>query len=157
MIIKKRCPHCNKQIEVSSELDLGTSILLTFACGHTVVEVKLQKVAETKVEALRSLAGDKLLPFQIEGVNFAFSSNVNCLIADEMGLGKTIQALATISLDKPNLLPALIVCKAIATTNWLMECLKWVPAIAQIVNGSKTTFHEQYKIHIISFYLLFRL
>lgn len=157
MIIHKQCPYCNKRIEVISEQDLGSCIIFTFKCNHSVVENKLQVIEEEKIDSLRSLSGHKLFPFQKLGVRFAFQSNVQCLIADEMGLGKTIEALACISLDREQLLPCIVLCKAIAQTNWLREIMNWVPAVAQIVNGSKATCHEKFKIHIVSLDLLSRL
>ena len=133
MIIKKRCPYCNKQIEIESELTLGSSHILTFACGHTVVKDTIDSVNDEKISQLRGIDGGKLYPFQEDGVRFIFNSDVNCYIADEMGLGKTIQSVAALSLDKENLLPALVICKAIARTNWLRIknesysiFLKWV-------------------------------
>lgn len=157
MIIKKKCPHCSKQIELISEIDLGESILQNFVCGHSSVSPKLGRVALATISEYKSFDEHSPFPFQSTGVEFALNSECNCLIADEMGLGKTIQALVTLAMNRKELLPAIIICKTIAATNWLRETINWAKVIPQIVSTSKMTCHEQFKIHIVSFDLVARL
>ncbi len=157
MIIVKRCPYCNKRVEIISELDLGTSKLLTFRCNHTVVEIQLSTATNGNLADYTALDGSKLLPYQIEGVDFIFRSQAKCLLSDEMRLGKTVQSLVALATKKDELLPAIVICKAIAKVDWLRQTINWGKVIAQIVDGSKSTFFEKYKIHIISLDLLPRL
>lgn len=68
----------------------------------------------------------QLYPYQVEGRKFLVSKKV-ALLGDEMGLGKTPQAVRAIDClrlkgDKD---PALIICPAIARTNWQREIDKW--------------------------------
>ncbi|TCZ78295.1 helicase SNF [Paenibacillus albiflavus] len=65
------------------------------------------------------------------------------ILADDMGLGKTVQSIALLVSVLPEIreqgLPALIICPASLTYNWLNELRKFAPEIrAQIADGSKS-------------------
>jgi SNF2 family DNA or RNA helicase len=64
------------------------------------------------------------------------------ILADDMGLGKTIQSIAFLLSELPRIReagsPALIVCPASLTFNWLNELKKFAPDIhAVVMEGSK--------------------
>lgn len=64
------------------------------------------------------------------------------ILADDMGLGKTLQGIAFLVSELPQIRadksPALIVCPASLTFNWLNELKKFAPDIrAVVVEGSK--------------------
>ncbi len=66
------------------------------------------------------------------------------ILADDMGLGKTLQSIAFLLSELPQIreegLPALIVCPASLTFNWLNELKKFAPGIrAVVVEGDKET------------------
>ncbi|KAJ8604061.1 hypothetical protein CTAYLR_001746 [Chrysophaeum taylorii] len=66
---------------------------------------------------------ETLLPFQVEGVRFAFRKK-RALLADEMGLGKTLQAIAFASaLDAP----LLVLCPAGLRAYWADQLETWIP------------------------------
>jgi SWI/SNF-related matrix-associated actin-dependent regulator of chromatin subfamily A-like protein 1 len=87
--------------------------------------------------------GLKLLPFQMEGVNFLEKNNGNALIADEMGLGKTIQTLAWLK-ERKDIRPVLIICPSSVKINWKREINKWIPdASVTILSGlTPYSFHN---------------
>lgn len=64
--------------------------------------------------------------FQREGVAFAESTQLRCLIADAMGLGKTIQALISIKRNKVISYPCLAIVKGATTFQWAKEYGEWV-------------------------------
>lgn len=151
MILHKNCPYCKKRVEIVSEVKLSTSTVLNFKCGHTVVEEQIAaQIDSDGISDFTALDGSTLFPFQVEGIKFAFDSNVQCLISDEMRLGKTVQSFSTMALKKDKLLPAIFICKAAARVDILQQCLNWMKVIPQIIDGSKVTCHEKFKVHIVS-------
>lgn len=124
--ILKLCPTCGKKAEEKShEVSkfMGTRIV-TLTCGHSYTEKLLAKKNWEEFHAQKGIPYT-LRPFQGRGYEFARESGFRCLIADQPGLGKTIQALVSLYFH-PELLPALIVCKAAvkfqigrAAVNWL--------------------------------------
>lgn len=77
----------------------------------------------------------KILPFQIEGVDF-LKDRTNALLADEMGTGKTLQALTALS--HAATVKALIICPASVKYNWEREVRDWgFPWSVQVVESNK--------------------
>ena len=64
----------------------------------------------------------KLFDFQIIGSEW-LASRRHALLADEMGVGKTVQAIR--ACDKVRAKEILVVCPAVARTNWCREFKKW--------------------------------
>lgn len=91
------------------------------------------------IKKIDGLKGDKLIPFQGEGISFTESKNGRALIADDMGLGKTIQALAWLQLHT-DFRPVIIVVPASLKLNWVKEAQKWLnkPNI-QVLYGTDTS------------------
>ncbi|KIP12064.1 hypothetical protein PHLGIDRAFT_400060 [Phlebiopsis gigantea 11061_1 CR5-6] len=82
----------------------------------------------------------KLMPFQVDGVNWLINNWWNlqhCILADEMGLGKTVQIvtfLGKIIQGWEGLLPstahpALVVVPNSTITNWVREFERWAPSL----------------------------
>src|SRR5206468_8137426 len=84
-------------------------------------------------------------------------NNAKFIFADEMGLGKTIQGLLVIACDLDTLLPAMVICKSIAKTNWLREILDALGIPAQVIEKSSETPFDVFKIHILSYDMINRL
>lgn len=78
----------------------------------------------------------ELRPYQREGAAFLAARNF-ALLADEMGLGKTPQAIE--ACDLVGARKVLVVCPAVARTNWIREFERWsvVPRPAQSVDSAK--------------------
>lgn len=64
----------------------------------------------------------ELFDFQRVGASW-LSSRPHALLADEMGLGKTVQVVR--ACDRIDAKEILVVCPAVARTNWLREFEKW--------------------------------
>lgn len=109
------------------------------------------------IKSFETKTGKHLFPYQRDGVIQAYKNNAKFIWNDEMGLGKTIQGLTTIALNKDKLLPALVVCKSIAKTNWLREIMDALKLPAQIIESSSETPFDMFKIHVISFDMMNRL
>lgn len=66
----------------------------------------------------------KLLPFQLEGLNWLMKQEESPLnggiLADEMGMGKTIQVISLL-VTKSHIRPNLIVCPTVAIIQWMEE------------------------------------
>lgn len=81
--------------------------------------------------------GLKLMPFQVDGVNWLCNNWWNlqhCILADEMGLGKTVQIATFLGqvikgFEKLpfSAYPALVVVPNSTITNWIRELERWAP------------------------------
>ncbi|XP_043078331.1 DNA annealing helicase and endonuclease ZRANB3 isoform X2 [Puntigrus tetrazona] len=80
------------------------------------------------LQLLPQKLGEKLMPFQREGVLFALERDGRCMIADEMGLGKTIQAISVAYIFKREW-PLLIVVPSSLKYPWIEELEKWIPEL----------------------------
>ncbi len=85
------------------------------------------------------------------------------ILADDMGLGKTIQSIAYLLSVQPTTHPALIVCPASLTFNWLSEIERFAPELKAIVVTGDPTERQailatasQYHVLITSYPLLMR-
>lgn len=150
------CPTCKRAAIEVSRLNLGTEFLVTLACKHFLFTKVLSKIEPDK-EAI-SVKGEKPFPFQKETIDFIFSSGARALIAHEQGLGKTVCALGAIQL-KPELLPAIIVCKGNLTIQFLKQAFNWLPdtKIPQIIETARGFILPNLDIYIVSYDLLRRL
>ncbi|CAF0806668.1 unnamed protein product [Brachionus calyciflorus] len=66
-----------------------------------------------------------LMPFQIEGIEFAIQQNGRLLLADDMGLGKTIQALGIASYYKEEW-PLFIIVPSSVKFMWKESAKRWL-------------------------------
>ncbi|KAI0720008.1 SNF2 family N-terminal domain-containing protein [Cerioporus squamosus] len=76
----------------------------------------------------------KLMPFQVEGVNWLvhnWHKDQHCILADEMGLGKTVQIVTFIGFIASTFksFPALVVVPNSTITNWVREFERWAPKL----------------------------
>ncbi|GJE85782.1 chromatin remodeling factor-like protein [Phanerochaete sordida] len=84
----------------------------------------------------------KLMPFQVDGVNWLCNNWWNlqhCILADEMGLGKTVQIATFLGqvikgFDKLpfSAYPALVVVPNSTITNWIRELERWAPNLRAV-------------------------
>ncbi|KAJ1698567.1 hypothetical protein LUZ63_007079 [Rhynchospora breviuscula] len=97
-------------------------------------------------ESPKFLAGGKLHPYQLEGVNFlrfSWLNNRRVILADEMGLGKTIQSIAFLaSLHEDNLGPHLVVAPLSTLRNWEREFATWAPHMNVVMYAGSATSRE---------------
>ncbi|KAH8119925.1 hypothetical protein DFH11DRAFT_1557318 [Phellopilus nigrolimitatus] len=76
----------------------------------------------------------KLMPFQVDGVNWLCSNwfhHQQCILADEMGLGKTVQIITFLGIlhARVQAFPSLIVVPNSTITNWVREFARWAPEL----------------------------
>ncbi|PIL31731.1 hypothetical protein GSI_06435 [Ganoderma sinense ZZ0214-1] len=76
----------------------------------------------------------KLMPFQVDGVNWLchnWNKAQSCILADEMGLGKTVQIVTFIGyiVSAFKCFPALVVVPNSTITNWVREFERWAPKL----------------------------
>lgn len=75
---------------------------------------------------MRQHPAPRLLPHQLEGIQFGREARGRLLLADGMGLGKTLQAIM-IAATFPKDFPALIVVPACVLFNFKKEIHRWLP------------------------------
>jgi SWI/SNF-related matrix-associated actin-dependent regulator 1 of chromatin subfamily A len=93
--------------------------------------------------------GDKLYPFQKEGILFIEDKRGRAIVGDEMGLGKSVQALMWLK-THPEIRPAIIICPAPLKLMWEKEIKKWgMKDLIYILNGRKL-----HKIPIVDIYII---
>ncbi|KAL5519231.1 hypothetical protein ACEPAH_914 [Sanghuangporus vaninii] len=76
----------------------------------------------------------KLMPFQVEGVNWLCRNwfrHQQCILADEMGLGKTVQIITFLGLlhARMGAFPCLVIVPNSTITNWVREFARWAPEL----------------------------
>ncbi|KAL5533979.1 hypothetical protein ACEPAG_439 [Sanghuangporus baumii] len=76
----------------------------------------------------------KLMPFQVEGVNWLCRNwfrHQQCILADEMGLGKTVQIITFLGLlhARMGAFPSLVIVPNSTITNWVREFARWAPEL----------------------------
>ncbi|KAK4703254.1 hypothetical protein P7C70_g2963, partial [Phenoliferia sp. Uapishka_3] len=86
------------------------------------------------------IEGGKLMPFQLEGVNFLFFQwwkRTGCILADEMGLGKTVQIITFLTLlnKKQGARPFLVAVPNSTMGNWVREFERWAPGMRVVPYG----------------------
>jgi chromodomain-helicase-DNA-binding protein 7 len=88
--------------------------------------------------------GNKLRPYQLEGVNwllFSWFNGRNCLLADEMGLGKTIQSICFLDgVFRFGIKgPFLVIAPLSTIPNWQREFELWTDMNVIVYHGSQTS------------------
>ncbi|KAI0830534.1 P-loop containing nucleoside triphosphate hydrolase protein [Trametes gibbosa] len=99
-----------------------------------VGRLMIQEFTEDSQPQLGQGSQFKLMPFQVDGVNWLFhnwSISQNCILADEMGLGKTVQIVTFIGCiaSAHKCFPALVVVPNSTITNWVREFERWAPKL----------------------------
>eukprot|EP00931_Biecheleriopsis_adriatica_P063530 TRINITY_DN38492_c0_g2_i1.p1 TRINITY_DN38492_c0_g2~~TRINITY_DN38492_c0_g2_i1.p1 ORF type:complete len:750 (-),score=183.32 TRINITY_DN38492_c0_g2_i1:155-2404(-) len=101
---------------------------------------------------------EKLMKYQIEGVEFGMARCGRCLLGDDMGLGKTLQALALAAQYQEDW-PVLVVCPSSLRWVWKEQALEWLAGLVadgdvQVIQKGAETLNSEAKIWIISYNLL---
>lgn len=150
--LKTPCTVCGKTFESAREFTIGSTISLLGKCGHVMLKHQLDR---KDPEAIISLDGRKLFPFQRDGVRAAEGSGGRILIADEMGLGKTVQALGTLALHN-EMRPFMVIVKSSLKVQWQHEIMRWIgeDCFAQIVDDSSDVLIPGCCGYIISYDLI---
>jgi SWI/SNF-related matrix-associated actin-dependent regulator 1 of chromatin subfamily A len=153
-IVKQLCkvPDCGKVAVEVSRFDFGPTTYIKLQCGHNVESEYLKGADYT---SLTSSDGKKLMPFQIEGVEFSEKANCRVLIADEQGLGKTVEALALLKLHFDELCPAVVATKATIKTQFMREIWNWIPGSkVQVLYSGNEIAVPGFDVYITSYAML---
>lgn len=148
------CPHCQKPLELKSELTLGKEIIQSFTCGHMFAKGKIELEAETLRFKALDLSGHEARPYQREGIEFLLDNLENHgggLLGDQMRLGKTPQAL--LAAANYNKWPILILARSANVYQWVRETKKWcnnLPAGTWVIEGTKSFIPPGFSVYIIS-------
>ena len=125
--------------------DLSTLDQTAFDSNFLYFLNKINNIDKNKKEFIEKLnLPEYLYPFQKEAIAQIVKWNHNALLASDPGCGKT--CMATISLNKLNRYPALIICPASLKVNWECEIHKWTPEIKTYIVEGRNTFQETYVI-----------
>lgn len=146
------CKPCNKQSEQVTEAIVFSKPMIKLACGHWIpkpINPTQHAIAEPIAAQVSAINAPPVQPipeepipnidprdtepnylrayqYQKDGIKWAESQGINCLIADEPGLGKTVQALLLLDRNFDKLTPCLIVVPASLTLQWYRFCLNWL-------------------------------
>lgn len=120
----KTCPVCKTNKHQLSSFKAGPFQFIKLACGHSIREEILQVTKLDKLKAFKSREGNEFLRWQPGSIQFIEEANGRGIIGHEMGLGKMVISCALLNFH-PELLPALIVCKARIRWQWFKHLVNW--------------------------------
>lgn len=154
-IIKNVCPVCQKPAYEKTSTSVAGKRYVVLHCGHAMIHEGAKKAIETYESIVSNKLGFKLLPFQPRFARMMEKSDFRCLLNLEMGLGKTIISLALLRLH-PEMLPAMILCKAKLRRQWFAQILEWMPTdekgkpkyLTQIISGGNQKPTEGFDVYI---------
>ena len=128
--------------KINEFLKFNTKPFLPYR-SPTALEVRSVKRWQQMVQSPPFRAGNKLRPYQLEGLNwlvFCWYEGRGSILADEMGLGKTIQAISFINYlhTRENIHgPFLIVSPLSTIGHWLREIEEWTDLDVVLYQGNK--------------------
>lgn len=108
-------------------------------------DAMLKRISKEKTLDFSAIKS-KLLPYQVQGVEFA-TFRSGAVIADELGLGKTTQAIAAALMKKEifGFSQTLIVCPATIKHQWKQEIEQLTGEKAMIVEGTPAEREKIYR------------
>jgi SNF2 family DNA or RNA helicase len=123
------CPICSKELKESKAIQLGSSKLIQYKCGHIfsrdITVIDPTKLDFTAVDG----SGKKAREYQKSGVEFILNSDFNCIIGDQMRLGKTPQALLALKNAYKERIPVLILVRSANLWQWVREYKVWCDSL----------------------------
>ena len=123
-------------------------------CGHSILADTIMQ----SDEEVTALNGDKLMPFQVEGVKFIEDAGLRGAILDDMGLGKTCQSLVVMK-KHPEAWPFIVFCKSGLKTQWSRAIINWCGPefVPQTVEDGNAQLLPGFRCYIVSLDILRRL
>jgi superfamily II DNA or RNA helicase len=141
--------------DIASAAAAGEEVIIyPDAENFITMELHRQKVAHLADEMKRTPATHllrkellkvELLPYQLQGIAFAFAAG-RAVLADDMGLGKTIQAIgfAELLVREADIARVLVVCPASVKAQWRSEIMKFTGRESYLIEGVGQGRKEQY-------------
>uniref|UniRef100_A0A8C5QN21 SWI/SNF-related matrix-associated actin-dependent regulator of chromatin subfamily A-like protein 1 n=1 Tax=Leptobrachium leishanense TaxID=445787 RepID=A0A8C5QN21_9ANUR len=114
-------------LEVEIE-PLPRFVVQAFAPQFEKTSLYTEESPEADLSNVDDVLVDNLMPFQMEGVNFAISCDGRLLLADDMGLGKTIQAICIAAYYRSDW-PLLVVTPSSVRYTWVEAFHRWLPSV----------------------------
>ncbi len=116
--------------------------LLSERIAHRVAQIRSDPAGHP---LRRQLLKADLLPYQLDGIAFAFGAR-RAVLADDMGLGKTIQGigLAALLAREIGINKVLVVCPASLKSQWRAEIHRFSAFDSQLVLGPSPERSRQY-------------
>lgn len=156
-ILRQQCKVCDKIALEKSRLKIGSTTIITLACGHIIHEASLSSTAK-QYDSIVFADGCKPREYQIDAVKFGEAANVRFILADEQGLGKTIESLSLLRLHSQKLLPAVIVVPSTVKLQWMHEigriCGTGKDWLVQVIQSGKEKAMPGFKIYIVTYDML---
>ena len=147
------CPICGKQLKLKEEIDLGSTKLFSYTCGHTfgkdLVQLDKDSIDFTSADG----SGKKARHYQEDGIQFILESDFNTIVGDQMRLGKTPQALLALKNKYQERTPCLIIVKGANLWQWIREFKTWTSTLPNgifPIIGSKAWIPPGFSAYIIS-------
>lgn len=153
-----KCKECGKIAIEVSRIKFGREFMVKLICGHSLFTKELTPLVEE--DSLESyLTHDKPFEFQKYTLDFINKAGGRVGIFHEQGLGKTICAALALRTHKPEMLPALVICKGNLSVQWMKQYINWVDfdGAIQIIESAKDYILPGGHLYIISYDLLRRL
>lgn len=112
-----------------------------------------------KGEIRSFLTNDTPFDFQKYTLDFIEQSGGRTGIFHEQGLGKTVCAALALRAHKESMLPALVICKANLSFQWMKQYINWVDenGLVQIIDSTKDWILPNCHMYVISYDLLWRM
>lgn len=151
------CKQCGKVAIEVSRLKFGREFMVKLKCGHSMFTHELKQIGVDDLESF--LTHDKPFEFQKYTLEFINKAGGRVGIFHEQGLGKTICAALALRTHKPEMLPALVICKSNLAVQWMKQYINWVDfdGAVQIIETSKDFILPNGHLYIISYDLLRRM
>ncbi|XP_051937415.1 SWI/SNF-related matrix-associated actin-dependent regulator of chromatin subfamily A-like protein 1 [Hippocampus zosterae] len=138
---------------------LPRAVLQAFSTSFEGPRARSLDVPEADLSSIDPTITSSLLPFQMEGVNFAVSKQGRLLLADDMGLGKTVQAICIAAYYRKEW-PVLVVSPSSVRFTWAEAFRRWLPSLSpdsiNVVVKAKDNLRAGL-VNIISYDLLSRM
>ncbi|XP_057708938.1 SWI/SNF-related matrix-associated actin-dependent regulator of chromatin subfamily A-like protein 1 [Corythoichthys intestinalis] len=137
---------------------LPRAIVQAFSASFEGLPAKKLDVPVADLSCVDPMITSSLMPFQMEGVNYAVSKQGRLLLADDMGLGKTVQAICIAAYYRKEW-PVLVVAPSSVRFTWAEAFRRWLPSLSpdnvNVVVKAKDNLRAGL-VNIISYDLLSR-
>ncbi|KAM9802484.1 SWI/SNF-related matrix-associated actin-dependent regulator of chromatin subfamily A-like protein 1 [Syngnathus typhle] len=138
---------------------LPRAVIQAFSARFEGPRARNLDVPQADLSCVDPMISSSLMPFQMEGVNYAVSKQGRLLLADDMGLGKTVQAICIAAYYRKEW-PVLVVAPSSVRFTWAVAFRHWLPSLSpdsvNVVVKAKDNLRAGL-VNIISYDLLSRM
>jgi len=141
-------------------VDIPGWVMAAVSNGSLDLSVKSYRYIEDLKNRGSNDIVERILPFQLQGLQYGVSKQGRCLIADEMGLGKSLQALMIAYEYSSTDWPLLIICPSSIRFVWKQQISRWFNGLinvnndVQVIKKGKDSINLKAKIVIVPYVLL---